>query len=105
MKLTKNIRNTAVRVLLNESEAIAKLSTLFNADFENCVNHLLQSKGRLVITDTGKSAWIANKLMATLNSTGTPALFMHAADVIQGDLGMVQPEDTVLIISKSGNTA
>jgi len=105
LKLTKNIRNTAVRVLLNESEAIAKLSTLLNEDFENCVHHLLQSKGRLVITGVGKSAWIANKLVATLNSTGTPALFMHAADAIHGDLGMVQQDDTVLFISKSGNTA
>ena len=105
MKLTKNIRNTAVRVLLNESEAIVKLSTLLNEDFENCVHHLLQSKGRLVITGVGKSAWIANKLVATLNSTGTPALFMHAADAIHGDLGMVQQDDTVLFISKSGNTA
>lgn len=105
MKLTKNIRNTAVRVLLNESEAIAKLSSLLNADFEDCVQHLLQAKGRLVITGVGKSAWIANKLVATLNSTGTPALFMHAADAIHGDLGMVQQEDTVLFISKSGNTA
>jgi arabinose-5-phosphate isomerase len=105
LNLTKNIRNTAARVLLNESEAIAKLSTFLNADFENCVNHLLQSKGRVVITGVGKSAWIANKLVATLNSTGTPALFMHAADAIHGDLGMVQQEDTVLFISKSGNTA
>jgi arabinose-5-phosphate isomerase len=105
LKLTKNIRTTAVRVLLNESEAIAKLSTLLNEDFENCVQHLLESKGRLVITGVGKSAWIANKLVATLNSTGTPALFMHAADAIHGDLGMVQQDDTVLFISKSGNTA
>lgn len=105
MKLTKNIRTIAVRVLLNESEAIAKLSTLLNEDFENCVQHLLQAKGRLVITGVGKSAWIANKLVATLNSTGTPALFMHAADAIHGDLGMVQQDDTVLFISKSGNTA
>ena len=104
MKLTKNIRNTAVRVLLNESEAIAKLSTLLNEDFENCVHHLLQSKGRLVITGVGKSAWIANKLVATLNSTGTPALFMHAADAIHGDLGMIQKDDIILIISKSGES-
>ena len=104
MKLTKNIRNTAVRVLLNESEAIAKLSILLNEDFENCVHHLLQSKGRLVITGVGKSAWIANKLVATLNSTGTPALFMHAADAIHGDLGMVLPDDVIICISKSGNS-
>ena len=105
LKLIKNIRNIAVRVLLNESEAIAKLTSLLNEDFENCVHHLLTSKGRLVLTGVGKSAWIANKLVATLNSTGTPALFMHAADAIHGDLGMVQADDTVLFISKSGNTA
>lgn len=105
MKLAKNIRNIAERVLLNESEAIAGLVGFLNQDFEDCVTHLLHSKGRLVITGVGKSAWIANKLVATLNSTGTPSLFMHAADAIHGDLGMVQQEDTVLFISKSGNTA
>ena len=105
MKLAKNIRNIAARVLLNESEAIAGLVGFLNQDFEDCVTHLLHSKGRLVITGVGKSAWIANKLVATLNSTGTPSLFMHAADAIHGDLGMVQQEDTVLFISKSGNTA
>ena len=100
MKLAKNIRNIAARVLLNESEAIAGLVGFLNQDFEDCVTHLLHSKGRLVITGVGKSAWIANKLVATLNSTGTPSLFMHAADAIHGDLGMVQQEDTVLFISK-----
>lgn len=92
-------------MLINESEAVAHLATLLTEDFDGCVAHLLQSKGRVVITGVGKSAWIANKLVATLNSTGTPALFMHAADAIHGDLGMVQAEDTVLCISKSGNTA
>jgi len=105
LKLTKNIRNTAIRVLLNESEAVANLASLLTQDFDACVDHLLQSKGRVVITGVGKSAWIANKLVATLNSTGTPALFMHAADAVHGDLGMVQADDTVLCISKSGNTA
>lgn len=105
MKLAKNIRNTAIRVLINESEAVANLASLLTEDFDACVDYLLQSKGRVVITGVGKSAWIANKLVATLNSTGTPALFMHAADAIHGDLGMVQQDDTVLFISKSGNTA
>ena len=105
MNLAKNIRNIAERVLLNESEAISGLVGFLNQDFEDCVTHLLHSNGRLVITGVGKSAWIANKLVATLNSTGTPSLFMHAADAIHGDLGMVQQEDTVLFISKSGNTA
>ncbi|NDE61795.1 MAG: D-arabinose 5-phosphate isomerase, partial [Cyclobacteriaceae bacterium] len=78
MKLTKNIKTTAVRVLLNESEAIAKLVDRLNGDFEASVSRILQSKGRVVVTGVGKSAIIASKIVATLNSTGTPALFMHA---------------------------
>ena len=104
MKLTKNIRNTAIRVLINESEAVANLASLLTEDFDACVDYLLQSKGRVVITGVGKSAWIANKLVATLNSTGTPALFMHAADAIHGDLGMLQNDDVAMIISKSGES-
>jgi arabinose-5-phosphate isomerase len=104
LKLTKNIKTTAVRVLFNESEAIAKLVDRLNGDFEASVSRILQSKGRVVVTGVGKSAIIASKIVATLNSTGTPALFMHAADAIHGDLGMVQQEDVVICISKSGNT-
>ena len=77
---------------------------MIDGDFEACVARILNSKGRVVVTGVGKSAIIANKIVATLNSTGTPALFMHAADAIHGDLGMVQEEDIVLCISKSGNT-
>ena len=77
---------------------------LLDDSFSDCVEAILQLKGRVVITGIGKSAIIANKIVATLNSTGTPALFMHAADAIHGDLGMVQKEDLVLCISKSGNT-
>ncbi|MDF2157362.1 KpsF/GutQ family sugar-phosphate isomerase [Algoriphagus sp. CAU 1675] len=104
MNLAKNIRNTATRVLQNEAEAILNLVTYLDADFEACVGQILESKGRVVITGIGKSAIIANKIVATLNSTGTPALFMHAADAIHGDLGMIQKEDVVICISKSGNT-
>lgn len=105
MKLAKNIRNTAVRVLQNEAEAIRNLIGFLDADFEACVTKILNTKGRVIITGVGKSALIATKIVATLNSTGTPAVFMHAADAIHGDLGMVQQDDTVLFISKSGNTA
>lgn len=104
MNLLKNIQQIAREVLLNEAEAIKKISELVDINFENCVNEILQLKGRVVVTGVGKSAIIANKIVATLNSTGTPALFMHAADAIHGDLGMVQSSDIVICISKSGNT-
>lgn len=104
MNLVKNIQQIAREVLLNEADAIKKISDLIDLDFEYCVKEILQLKGRVVITGVGKSAIIANKIVATLNSTGTPALFMHAADAIHGDLGMVQSEDIVICISKSGNT-
>ena len=104
MNLAKKIRNTATRVLQNEAKAILKLVDYLDGDFEACVERILNSKGRVVITGIGKSAIIANKIVATLNSTGTPALFMHAADAIHGDLGMIQEADIVICISKSGNT-
>ncbi|WP_026997847.1 KpsF/GutQ family sugar-phosphate isomerase [Flectobacillus major] len=104
MKLVKNIQSTAKKVLQEEAEAILKITEKIDSNFESCVNHLLSSQGRFVITGIGKSAIIAQKIVATLNSTGTPALFMHAADAIHGDLGMVQPNDTVMCISKSGDT-
>jgi len=91
-------------VLVNEALAIQKIAEFLDEDFERCVEEIYHSKGRVVITGIGKSAIIANKIVATLNSTGTPAMFMHAADAIHGDLGMIQPEDFVICISKSGNT-
>lgn len=91
-------------MLLNEARAIEKLVDFIGDDFEACVKEIIQSRGRVVITGVGKSAIIANKIVATLNSTGTPSLFMHAADAIHGDLGMIQNEDIVICISKSGNT-
>ncbi|GAB3201648.1 KpsF/GutQ family sugar-phosphate isomerase [Pontibacter aydingkolensis] len=87
-----------------EADAIARLADFIDESFENCVEAILQSRGRVVVTGIGKSANIATKIVATLNSTGTPALFMHAADAIHGDLGMIQPDDFVICISKSGNT-
>jgi arabinose-5-phosphate isomerase len=87
-----------------ESEAIANLSNLLDEDFANAVQLIYNSKGRVIITGIGKSAIIANKIVATLNSTGTPSVFMHAADAIHGDLGLILEDDVVVCISKSGNT-
>lgn len=91
-------------MLLNESRAIENLSNFIDENFERCVREIYSAKGRVVVTGVGKSAIIANKIVATLNSTGTPAMFMHAADAIHGDLGMIQSIDIVICISKSGNT-
>lgn len=104
MNLRKNIIKIAQNVLINEAKAINDLIGYLNDDFEQCVTEILNAKGRVVITGIGKSAIIAQKIVATLNSTGTPALFMHAADAIHGDLGMVQKDDVMICISKSGNT-
>lgn len=104
MKLAKNIKKIAQEVLLNESRAIEKITAFIDDNFEACVQEIYSAKGRVVITGIGKSAIIANKIVATLNSTGTPSIFMHAADAIHGDLGMIQREDIVICISKSGNT-
>jgi arabinose-5-phosphate isomerase len=104
MKLENKIQLLAKKVLKQEAEAILNIINLIDNSFEACVEHILTLKGRLVITGIGKSAIVAQKIVATLNSTGTPSLFMHAADAIHGDLGMVQPIDSVLVISKSGDT-
>jgi arabinose-5-phosphate isomerase len=100
----KKITLTAKEVLQLEAEAIARLAEFIDENFEKCVETILAIKGRVVVTGIGKSANIAQKIVATLNSTGTPALFMHAADAIHGDLGMIQADDFVICISKSGNT-
>lgn len=104
MKLIKNIKTNAKKVLQTEANALLRLVDYIDDEFEACVKAILASNGRMVITGVGKSAIIAQKMVATLNSTGTPALFMHAADAIHGDLGMIQKEDFVICISKSGNT-
>lgn len=104
LNITKNIRRIAHEVLKNEAEAIQNLTQYIDDSFESCVREIYSAKGRVVITGIGKSAIIANKIVATLNSTGTPSLFMHAADAIHGDLGMIQEDDIVICISKSGNT-
>lgn len=104
LKLQKNIQSIAKSTLLIESEAIKKVSEFIDDDFEQAVTTIFKSPGRLVVTGIGKSAIIAQKIVATLNSTGTSAMFLHAADAIHGDLGMIQQEDVVLCLSKSGNT-
>src|SRR5690606_9716714 len=104
LNLVKNIQQIARDVLLNEATAIKNIAGLIDHQFEACVREILELRGRVVITGVGKSAIIAHKIVATLNSTGTPAIFMHAADAIHGDLGMVQKDDVVICISKSGNT-
>ena len=104
MKDLQNINAIAKETILNESNAIANLTNLINSDFEEAVKFILNSTGRVVVTGIGKSANIATKIVATFNSTGTPAIFMHAADAIHGDLGIIQKDDIVICISKSGNT-
>ena len=104
MQTAAEILESAQQTLRLEAEAINAIAQFVNNSFAELVLHIHQSKGRLVISGIGKSAVIAQKMVATLNSTGTPALFMHAADAIHGDLGMIQKEDIVVIISKSGES-
>ena len=104
MKKSNPILQTAKETILLESSAIANLANLLDENFEKAVNFILNSNGRVIVTGIGKSANIATKMVATFNSTGTPAIFMHAADAIHGDLGNVQENDVVICLSKSGNT-
>ena len=102
--MTASVKQVALRTIELESQSISGLSEFVNADFEKAVSVIAENKGRLVISGIGKSAVIAQKIVATLNSTGTPSIFMHAADAIHGDLGIVQQDDVVMIISKSGES-
>ncbi len=104
MNKNLNLLEIAKQTLEIESKAIANLSNFLTEDFEKAVQAIINSKGRVIVTGIGKSANIATKIVATFNSTGTPAIFMHAADAIHGDLGNIQKDDIVLCISKSGNT-
>jgi arabinose-5-phosphate isomerase len=99
-----SIINIAKQTIEMEGKAILNLSNLINDDFADAVELIYKSKGRVIITGIGKSAIIASKIVATLNSTGTPSIFMHAADAIHGDLGLILKNDVVICISKSGNT-
>ena len=99
-----NIIEFGKEVIKLQSESIRNLVELVDENFETAINLILDSKGRVVVTGIGKSAIIANKIVATLNSTGTPSIFMHAADAIHGDLGIIKKDDVIICISKSGNT-
>lgn len=102
--MKSTILQTALNTIDIEANAVKNLATFINSEFEQIINAIHHSKGRLVVSGIGKSAIIAQKIVATLNSTGTPSLFMHAADAIHGDLGMVTNDDIVLVISKSGES-
>lgn len=104
MKLQEKILTAAKETISTEAKAIANLEHLIDNEFVEAVEKIYNSKGRVVVTGIGKSAIIATKIVATLNSTGTPAIFMHAADAIHGDLGNIQKDDIVICISKSGNS-
>ena len=99
-----SIKQTALKTIQLEAESVSGLAGFIDDNFEKAVAAIHSAGGRLVVSGIGKSAIIAQKIVATLNSTGTPALFMHAADAIHGDLGMVQHDDVVLVISKSGES-
>lgn len=104
MKSKKSIIEAGINTLQLEAQAIIGLIKNINDDFVKAVNLIIESRGRVIVTGIGKSAIIAQKIVATFNSTGTPSIFMHAADAVHGDLGMIQKNDIVICISKSGNT-
>lgn len=98
------IKEAALKTIQLEAQSIEGLSAFVDDQFVKAVDFVFNSKGRLVVSGIGKSAIIAQKIVATLNSTGTAALFMHAADAIHGDLGMIREDDVVMILSKSGES-
>ncbi|WKL44992.1 SIS domain-containing protein [Flavobacterium sp. ZE23DGlu08] len=100
----ENILASAKKTILSESQSIAKLTDFLDENFIEATQNIYNSKGRLVVTGIGKSAIIAQKMVATFNSTGTPSLFLHASEAIHGDLGMIQNDDSIICISKSGNS-
>ena len=104
MNIKENILSTAKKAILSESESIKKLADYIDLSFAEAVEAIFHCKGRLVVSGIGKSAIIAQKIVATMNSTGTPSLFLHASEAIHGDLGMIQKDDVVICISKSGNS-
>lgn len=101
----KKIISLAQQTLQTEADSIVQLKNLIGKNFVECVKIIFFSKGRVIVTGIGKSAIIAQKIVSTLNSTGTPAIFMHAADAVHGDLGIIQTDDAVLCVSHSGNTS
>ena len=103
-KITKNLIELGRKVLQTESEAIESLKSAINEDFINAISLILNAKGKVVLTGIGKSAIIAQKIVATMNSTGQPAVFMHSVDALHGDIGILHKSDIVICLSKSGNT-
>ena len=104
MNSNQSILNIVKQTIDLQSDSIKNLNKYLNVDFVNCIQLILNSNGRVIVSGIGKSAIIAQKIVATFNSTGTPSIFMHAADAIHGDLGLIQMNDVVICISKSGNT-
>jgi arabinose-5-phosphate isomerase len=102
--MTNSIKSIANRSLEIELDAIKGLSNFIDQSFEDAVNAIHNTKGRFIVSGIGKSAIIAQKMVATCNSTGTPSIFLHASEAIHGDSGMITPDDIVLIISKSGES-
>lgn len=104
MKTSEQIKKLAFKTLEIEAASITQLKEFIDEEFVQCVRLIQKSKGRVVVTGIGKSAIIGQKIVATFNSTGTPSIFMHAADAIHGDLGIIQKDDVIICISKSGDT-
>ncbi|MDI3527040.1 MAG: arabinose-5-phosphate isomerase [Tenuifilum sp.] len=102
--MNEQIKSLAIDTIKSEAAAIEQLANYIDDNFEKTIHEIFNGKGRVIVTGIGKSAIIASKIVATLNSTGTPAIFMHAADAIHGDLGIIQPDDIIICLSKSGNT-
>jgi arabinose-5-phosphate isomerase len=102
--MNATIKQVALQTIQLEAQSVSELAKYINGEFEKAVNTLAGCKGRVIVSGIGKSAIVAQKIVATFNSTGTPAVFLHAADAIHGDLGMIQQEDILLILSKSGNS-
>lgn len=105
MKSADELIDIARETLLTEADSLRNLVSLVDSGFVKSVETIFHSKGRVVVTGIGKSAIVANKIVATLNSTGTPSVFMHAADAVHGDLGTIQTSDVVICVSKSGNSS
>lgn len=104
-KSCENLREIALEVVRKEAEAVRKLSEAIDDNFSQVVEVIHNIKGRVIVAGMGKSGIIARKIVSTMNSTGTAAQYLHAADAMHGDLGMIKEEDVVVVISKSGNTA
>src|ERR1700761_1711916 len=104
MNKGRNIIGIAKDIVRKEAASVAALENMLDGEFEKAVEQIIKCKGRVVVSGIGKSAIIAQKLVATFNSTGTPSVFLHAADAIHGDLGMVQEQDVVMLVSKSGES-